>query len=739
MKNYDNSYDRWLNKRVFKKELVFNPKLQKEYEKINSELCTYDTCYSICDDRNVLKISYKLDISKSRRPTIGVRIPLNIKGNCFNRVRVKAKVEAKGLRNLYMHYTLKIGDKYFTHAPSLKVNEWEDIIFEVNHMNLSEATLLTINPFMGGRPIEAKNDINVYIGEVYFEKVEAEYELGYEIGDRIAYSQLGYFNNGKKEFICSKGNQEFEILRSNKVVFKGITKEIKTSIGVYGIGDFSELKENGFYKIRIGKTVTPKFEIGYNPYSAGLDASLYFLYQLRCGEVVEKVHGACHLNSRTYNQNGDSVPNFGGWHDAGDLSQFEIPTAEIAASLLELHLKTIDEVALLEAQKGVDWLLRTTFHNGERALAVLYEKWWDDILEVDDYHYKNMSENGPFENFLASNALSLASAAYRNIDEIYATYCLDVAIEDFDFAYDGYKKGLYSKRWGPLITSQTAGVAILASVRLFKCTGDEKYKIIAKEFADELISCQETNYIGNSNIRGFFYEDKEHKYILSYEHRGHEEYVTSGLVELAKAFPLDVDHQKWVESLKMYREYILNTVSYTSPYNFLPGHIYFTDKINLDHLTLSGTGKTREECEAELIRQVKEGVRITDTCYLRRMPIAIQRRGFLATLLSKTKAVSSIASFFDDKELKQIVIYQLEHVHGRNPFATSLMYGVGSNYHPLYVAYSLQMPGSLPVGIRTLGDSDAPYWPAYDNAVFKEIWGHTTGKYIAVLADVLRW
>ena len=30
------------------------------------------------------------------------------------------------------------------------------------------------------------------------------------------------------------------------------------------------------------------------------------------------------------------VPNFGGWHDAGDVSQFEICTAEIAHSLLDL-------------------------------------------------------------------------------------------------------------------------------------------------------------------------------------------------------------------------------------------------------------------------------------------------------------------------------------------------------------------------------------------------------------------
>ena len=65
------------------------------------------------------------------------------------------------------------------------------------------------------------------------------------------------------------------------------------------------------------------------------------------------------------------------------------------------------------------------------------------------------------------------------------------------------------------------------------------------------------------------------------------------------------------------------------------------------------------------------------------------------------------------------------------------MYGEGYNYHPLYVAFSKQMVGALPVGIETIGNDDLPYWPTYNNAVFKEIWGHTTGKYLWVLADII--
>ena len=65
------------------------------------------------------------------------------------------------------------------------------------------------------------------------------------------------------------------------------------------------------------------------------------------------------------------------------------------------------------------------------------------------------------------------------------------------------------------------------------------------------------------------------------------------------------------------------------------------------------------------------------------------------------------------------------------------MYGLGYNYHPLYVAFSKQMVGSLPVGFMTYKDNDSPYWPVRNNAVYKEIWGHTSGKFIWVLADIL--
>ena len=167
------------------------------------------------------------------------------------------------------------------------------------------------------------------------------------------------------------------------------------------------------------------------------------------------------------------------------------------------------------------------------------------------------------------------------------------------------------------------------------------------------------------------------------------------------------------------------------------GHIYMEDKLNIDRFTLFSIGNDEKLGREILNAQIRKGIKVNDGVYLRRFPIAIQRRGFHATLLSKTKGISRIANVLNDKNLKQICIDQFEWILGKNPFASSTMFGEGYNYHPLYVAFSKQMVGALPVGIMTYENNDAPYWPVKNNAVFKEIWGHTSGKFLWVISDIL--
>ena len=113
-------------------------------------------------------------------------------------------------------------------------------------------------------------------------------------------------------------------LENKNVIFENGIQYKQTELGDYQILDFTNYNNKGNYKIKVGNLETNYFEISSNPYLSSIVKSINFLRLLRCGEDIDGVHSACHLNCRTMNENGTSVPNFGGWHDAGDVSQFEI-------------------------------------------------------------------------------------------------------------------------------------------------------------------------------------------------------------------------------------------------------------------------------------------------------------------------------------------------------------------------------------------------------------------------------
>ena len=73
---------------------------------------------------------------------------------------------------------------------------------------------------------------------------------------------------------------------------------------------------------------------------------------------------------------------------------------------------------------------------------------------------------------------------------------------------------------------------------------------------------------------------------------------------------------------------------------------------------------------------------------------------------------------------------------GKNPFCQSLIYGEGERYPQMDANYPGEMTGEMPVGIETRDNEDIPYWPAGNNATYKEVWLTTAGRWLAVMADL---
>lgn len=79
---------------------------------------------------------------------------------------------------------------------------------------------------------------------------------------------------------------------------------------------------------------------------------------------------------------------------------------------------------------------------------------------------------------------------------------------------------------------------------------------------------------------------------------------------------------------------------------------------------------------------------------------------------------------------------QLYWVVGKNPFCQSLIYGEGYRYPQMNSFSSGELTGEMPVGIRSLGNSDEPYWPQTNNACYKEVWMTSAGKWLSLLAEL---
>lgn len=729
---------RWLEKEVKSKNIILN---NSNYSTIT---LTGRGEYEILNNSVKMKFSTMINELKERSFTTISFIPNISNWTDFNRFIAEVYIKSTGYYNFYFHFVIHNKNNTFTHACSLKTNEWNKVNFEFDHNLREEITKVDMGVLITGCPPEGLPDVEVTFKDISIEKVKEDYTLGWNLEERFAFSHIGYFINSEKKITTSKyeeGNFKIYDL-DNNLVYQNKVEVLNNDLGNYVICDFSEYNIPGEYYLSYGSRTTNVFVISDDYLNSSILSSLNFLYSLRCGEEVKGVHSPCHLNSYAVDLSGNKVPVFGGWHDAGDVSQFEICTGEMAHAVMDLvdviQDENIKSLLKEEARVGLNWLLRTRFNDGYRVMGVTYSIWRDNIDYADSHNLNPMkAEEGAFENLIASAAEAKAYSIYKDEDPIFADWCLRCAVEDYEHAVREIENGIYTKRWGKTPESQLYGEAILTCVMLYNSTNESKYLDDAVEYAKIVMECQQREYPNwDIPLRGFFYENRDHLTNLVFEHRGHYDSPVYGLTKLCEVGRNYPDYDKWIETLKLFEEYIIKSVSYTAPYDLLPAGIYELDKINLNSYTIHPNDI--DNAKQVLKDQISSGIKLNDGVYLRKMGVAVSRRGFHATLLSLTKAVSSTAVILNSNELLRISIKQIEWIMGNNPFSSSTMYGEGYNYHPLYVAFSLQMIGSLPVGIKTYQNTDEPYWPTINNAVFKEIWGHTTGKYLWVLADILK-
>ena len=616
----------------------------------------------------------------------------------------------------------KVPWKYFPNGPNYAVVEnqkWNKVCWEIAHLGRDKVTGLTISYIVRGHERSASETARLFIDDIYLEKVQADHFSGWDVApDEIAYNHAGYTSGYPKIVFTSKNIGQKFVLKdhiSGKAVKTGVVSSQTTPLGTYRMMDFSEVNTEGTYILEIGKLKTKPFTIGTfsDVFRSSIIKTINHFYTQRCGYAVPGIHDACHLDWLCMHE-GKSVPIHGGWHDAGDLSQGLVNTAEAAYSMMMLAEKlkktdpALSDRLLEEAEWGVAWVLRTRFDDGYRNVWCTRDGWSDGIIGTND-DFNSIAQKDSYANLVSATTEAFAAMSFKEKNPFLAAHALKCAIKDYEFGVE--PSGM---------SVELAGAALNAALALFDITKDEAYKKAAIKHAGYIISCQQQDTSSDVPLNGFFYLTPEKEAILNYSHRAHGQDLVVGLVKLSQLFPSEA--AEWKKALRLYADFYKKICSYTPPYYMIPAGIYDVTK-----------AQTEED-----IGQIMNGIKLNDRYYLRRFPVWSNIRGNSGTTLTQAKALSVVANFLRDKDLLNIAYRAFDWHLGVNPFAQSLMYGEGYRFAAMYAYSSGTLVGGLPVGVQTHYLSDEPYWPAEITGTWKEIWVHPSTRWLMLAYDFIQ-
>jgi len=310
---------------------------------------------------------------------------------------------------------------------------------------------------------------------------------------------------GEKQVFSASGSEWGQFLRYNYLKF-----------------DFTDIKEEGLYKVQYGNSESSIFQIAADVYDRGVWQPIleYFLpvqmCHMRVNEKYRVWHGLCHdddammapINFNHYDgyaqgpstltkyQPGDAVPglNVGGWHDAGDFDlrvesqsgEFYVLALAYEAFGVDYDVTTINQdtkVTEIHQPDGKNDILQQIEHGvltvvgGYRALGRLYRgiicndlrqyvllgdsaAMTDGIKGNADDRWV-FTENNPPRELTTAAHLAAAARTLKGFNDTLSLQALNAARELFDIT-DGVDRARTAK--------------IHAAVELLLTTGEQKYK-----------------------------------------------------------------------------------------------------------------------------------------------------------------------------------------------------------------------------------------------------------------------
>jgi len=629
----------------------------------------------------------------------------------------------------------------------LRNHQWNHIVWEIAPLARDKVTELEFAYSLPKMLPDPGDQTILYIDQLELQTVDPDHVEGWDVANgKIAFSHAGYSPGATKTAIATDLKaDEFSVVDENtgNPVLSRKVQQQKTPLGDYAVLDFSELQVPGKYRLRAGNETTRSFEIGPEVWRDSIWKAINFMYSERCGTVIPGIHAICHTDD--YSLHGDKrILVNGGYHDAGDLSATG-NTPGMAYGLFSLaerlHQQGEDpelQQRLIEEGKwGLRWVLKTNFGGGFRTTGQLISYWTNGIMGDADDRF-GQAVNDPEWNFRVAALEALAARILKESDPELATRSLKTAELDWTFAVEGlHNAAPLPDVYGAKDELERISFGAIASVDLYRATGEQKYADEAFRLAEQILNSQEQAMQPWSiPMTGYFYTGPKKEYLFHRLHNGQEEEPIVALVHLCETFPNDPNWMKWYSAIVFHSKYYQQVAAKVdAPYSVLPAAVYKESEVKLIPLEKDWTPLRAADRDA-YTEQVHRGIPLGGEYYLRRFPVWFDFRGNSSVLLSESKALAAAGQLRGDLDAADLVQQQAEWILGRNPFSASLMYGEGYDWTPLYSVRSGQLVGALPVGIETREYNDAPYWPTQICWTYKEVWTQPVGEWIWLMQEL---
>jgi hypothetical protein len=585
---------------------------------------------------------------------------------------------------------------------------------EIPHLFHDKVNGITISYGLQGNEPDAADSVIYYADDLRMETVKPDYFEGWGTDNEISFTHSGYNLYDKKTalFSSTETGIKFKVidLATNKTVLEKDPSKQCGNIGTFWVFDFSEIKTPGNYKIVYGTAESKPFPINKDIWEPVIEKITNYFFVNRCGFAIPGIRVKCHTDWYTVYK-GDTIVMAGGWHDAGDLSQSSWQTADATAIFFRLARKyqaTNEKLAnrlIEEGMWGLDWVQKNHFDGLIKFGFVTHDHYSDGkIGNFDDTPTQPGTRVNELDNYYAILANVEASLTLKKINPVLAEKSQKIAVTDWDLL------AKETSRWN----LERLSMAIFTGARLFELTGNKEVQNQIINYADSILTFQQKEPMKWSTpLSGFFYMNKGNEDIFGYQHSVTVASPIAGLVELGKLFPKSEKYGLWLKSIQLQANYVKTIARFTAPYYMIPANVYRTG--------------TNEDI------QVRQGVKMDDTHYLRMFPVWQAFRGNSSIILSSGITLAAANQLLKDPEMKNIAQSQLEFLVGKNPFSASLMYGEGYNFSPQYAVFTGDVTGGLPVGILTYAERDVPYWKTSVLHNYKEIWGQPGFHFLELL------